>query len=167
MAFSSFDGQSVHSRIVLFKGMIRGGFSFYTNYQSAKGKHVDQHPQGSLLFYWKELDTQVRMNGSIKKLSAAESDEYFASRDRLSQIGAWASQQSQKIESYQVLQDRMAEFEKKFTGTSVPRPPHWGGFHLIPLTMEFWFAKPGRLHERYCFERSSETSEWSRSLKFP
>ncbi len=168
MAFCTSSENAPSARMVLFKGMVRGGFSFYTNYTSTKGEAVSKNPQSSLLFFWRELDTQIRVEGPVAKLTDEESDSYFATRDRHSQIGAWASLQSQKIDSFETLQKRYQEFEQKFLNHKVPRPPHWGGLHLLPLKIEFWFARPGRLHERYIYERETSLHEnWERYFKYP
>ncbi len=154
-------------RIVLFKGMIRGGFSFFTNYLSPKGQALLVHPAASLNFFWAPLARQVRIEGQVHPLTRAEAEEYFRTRARLSQIGAWASLQSQNLSGFDVFHQRVKEMETKFAGREVPCPPNWGGFHLIPQSMEFWFGRDGRLHERYIFERENPYSPWQRSLKFP
>lgn len=154
-------------RTVLYKGLVRGGFSFYTNYNSQKGKELAANPQASLLFYWRELDMQVRIDGVTDKLTDQESDEYFATRARISQIGAWASAQSETIRNHEELEKKHAELEKKFAKSKVPRPPYWGGYRVLPLKIEFWFSREGRLHERYVYERISLEAAWSTSMKSP
>jgi pyridoxamine 5'-phosphate oxidase len=154
-------------RTVFYKGIVRGGLSFYTNYNSQKSSELLNSKRAALLFFWKEFDQQIRLEGIVEKLSAAESEAYFRTRPRLSQIGAWASEQSSVISSLQVLADRVTAFEKKFAGQDVPCPPHWGGFHLLPLKYEFWFGRTGRLHERYIYERSALSAAWARSLRSP
>lgn len=151
-------------RTVLFKGLVRNGFSFYTNYESQKGRELVEHPQTGLLFHWSFLEQQVRIEGTAEKLTRSESEAYFRSRDRLSQIGAWASEQSREIPDPNWLIKRFEEFEKKFPD-QVPCPPHWGGFRVEPRAMEFWFGRPGRLHERYVYER--QASGWRKSRKSP
>lgn len=154
-------------RTVLYKGLVRGGFSFYTNYNSQKGKELAVNPQTALLFYWRELDMQVRIDGTADRLTEQESDAYFSSRARLSQIGAWASAQSEKIKNHEELEKKHAELEKKFADGEVPRPPYWGGYRVVPLKIEFWFSREGRLHERYVYERASAESPWKTFMKSP
>ena len=160
------------ARAVLFKGIIEGGLSFFTNYDSPKAKDLFENPRASLLFYWSPLFQQIRIQGKVKKLSAEQSDHYFATRARLSQLGAWASPQSSKISDFNFLTKRVKEFDQKFQGKAVPRPKNWGGFTLIPDYFEFWFGKDGRLHERYVYEyqntrRSIHTCEWDRYFISP
>lgn len=154
-------------RTVLFKGMVRDGFSFYTNYESQKSKELLVTGRAALLFYWPVMDLQIRIEGKVEKLTAEESAKYFKTRPRLSQIGAWSSNQSAKITSHQEIDEKVADFEKKFAGLEVPCPPFWGGFHVLPLTMEFWFARVGRLHDRFVYQRGSLTDSWQRSIKAP
>ena len=162
-------------RIVYFKGMIRGGFSFYTNYLGRKGHDLEKNPNICANFYWPHLDEQVRISGIVEKLTASESDQYFASRPRLSQLGAWTSLQSEELQSFDQFHQRMAEIEKRFAGQKVPRPPHWGGYRILPREIEFWFGKSGRLHERYVytatngFDKISDPQDytWKTSLRFP
>ncbi|MFN7455392.1 MAG: pyridoxamine 5'-phosphate oxidase [Pseudobdellovibrionaceae bacterium] len=159
-------------RTVLFKGLTENGFCFYTNYQSQKARELDSHSRASLLFFWSVMDLQIRIQGLVKKLSAEKSDEYFSSRPRLSQIGAWASAQSARISSLQELEEKVSAYEQKFQGKEIPRPPHWGGYEVIPLQIEFWFGKQGRLHERYVFERSEAQAsqgiqQWTTYMKSP
>jgi len=154
-------------RTVLFKGLIRKGFSFYTNYESPKAQDLIETGKAALLFYWPSLETQIRLEGLAAKLTRAESESYFASRPRLSQLGAWASHQSQKIKDHEELERRVIAFEEKFKGQNVPCPPYWGGFHLLPLKFEFWFARSGRLHERYVFERQELEGSWETSTRSP
>src|SRR5262249_6839507 len=130
-------------RTVLFKGLIRGGFSFYSNYESTKGKNLKEQPRAALLFFWPHLEEQVRIEGKVAKLSRKESVAYFKTRPRDSQIGSWASRQSREIPDQNWLLDRFVEYEKRYPG-EVPCPPYWGGYRLEPQLMEFWFGKPGR-----------------------
>jgi len=136
------------SRHVLLKGFDHG-FVFFTNYTSQKGRELLDHPQASICFPWNILARQVRVVGTVEKVSSAESDDYFGSRPRGSQIGAWASHQSEVIADRSVLESRWAEADKRFEGTEVPRPPHWGGFRVLPREVEFWQGKPSRLHDRF------------------
>lgn len=154
-------------RTVLFKGLVRGGFSFYTNYESPKGQDLISTKIAALLFYWPVMDTQIRITGPVEKLTRQESEAYFASRPRLSQLGAWASSQSQKIKDHDELEKRVKEFDEKFKGKDIPCPSHWGGFHVLPLKFEFWFARSGRLHERYVYERKTLNSDWENSVRSP
>lgn len=135
------------ARIVLLKSFDERGFVFYTNYNSRKGGDLAENPRACLLFYWSRLWRQVRIEGTIKKVSESESDEYFHSRPLGSKIGAWASDQSEPVESRSQLEKRFEEFGEKF-GDNVPRPPHWGGYRLIPREIEFWQGRENRLHDR-------------------
>lgn len=147
-----------HSRVVYNRGLKPEGLVFYTNYQSAKGEELAHHPFASVLTYWPELERQVRMEGTVEKLSEKESDEYFASRPRESQIGAWASNQSEPIASREVLENRVKMFAEKFEGKEVSRPPHWGGYFFKPNKAEFWQGRPSRLHDRIVYEH--EEGNW-------
>lgn len=136
------------ARIVLLRGFNETGISFFTNYASKKGQDLKANPKACLNFFWPELERQIRINGSIQSLPANESDAYFASRPRESQLGAWASHQSEIIPSKEYLMEKFKNLEKEFEGRSIPRPPHWGGFLLVPHSFEFWQGRPSRLHDR-------------------
>ncbi len=139
---------SPSSRIVLLKGIQEDGFVFFTNYESRKGKDIEQNPTVSLLFFWKEMERQVRIEGIATKISEEESDTYFNSRPRESKIGAWCSPQSTRIVNREILQENVEMYEKKFENIGVPRPVNWGGYVVQPQLMEFWQGRPGRLHDR-------------------
>lgn len=141
------------SRIVYMRDLLEEGIVFYTNYLSKKGEQTELNPQVAVLFYWDCTERQVRIEGTIEKVSEELSDDYFASRPRISQIGAWASEQSKEIPNRETLDERVRLFEEKFPDR-VPRPPHWGGYLIKPQYFEFWQGRVGRLHDRFCFERS-------------
>ncbi len=157
----------VASRIVLLKGADERGFRFYTNYESDKGSQLEAHPQVALCFHWKQLreGVQVRVEGLARKLQEEESDTYFASRPRLSQLGAWASLQSQTLPDRDTFEQRMARFEHEFEGREVSRPPHWGGYVVEPDMLEFWYGAEFRLHERVRWSRHGQT--WTSRLLYP
>ena len=144
------DGQP-SARVVLLKSFDELGFVFYTNYQSRKGKDLAENPRAGLLFYWSQLWRQVRIEGVVEKISAAESEEYFQSRPLGSKLGAWASNQSEVVDNREKLEARFAELEKRF-GAEVPRPEHWGGYRLKPNSIEFWQGRDNRLHDRLRYQ---------------
>ena len=144
------------ARVVLLKGFDDAGFSFYTNYESKKGKQLAQNPFASLTFFWPELERQVRIEGVVAKVSAQDSDDYFAVRPKGSQIGAWASPQSMVIPSRDILIHNQQTLEEKYANKTVDRPQHWGGYILKPSLIEFWQGRHSRLHDRICYELSGE-----------
>jgi pyridoxamine 5'-phosphate oxidase len=144
-----------NGRIVLLKN-VSEGFSFYTNYQSSKGESLNKHPQACITFFWAELERQIRIEGITKKVDSATAEIYFKNRPRASQIGAWVSEQSSRIESRDILELAFKELEAKYEGQEIPKPPHWGGFELIPSYFEFWQGRTSRLHDRVIYELSDE-----------
>lgn len=156
-------------RVVYYKGTIRGGLSFYTNYHGAKARDIETNPKVSANFFWAELAQQVRVEGIAVKLTRAENEAYFRTRARLSQIGAWASHQSEEIPGYEYFQNRLHEMEKRFDGVEVPCPEFWGGYRIEVTKWEFWFGHAGRLHERYVYSRagSGSGSGWKTGMVSP
>lgn len=152
-------------RMLLLKHADEDGFVFYTNYESRKGRELLANPNAAMCFHWQPLELQVRVEGRATPVEGAEADEYFASRARGSQIGAWASQQSRSIAEERLLERRVAEFERRFEGADVPRPPHWSGFRLVPDRIEFWKGMPSRLHRRELYTRARDG--WTVEILFP
>ena len=146
------------ARIVLLKSATADGFIFFTNYNSHKGKELEENPFACLVFFWKELERQIRITGTIEKISAAESDEYFYSRPVGSRIGAWASPQSSVIPSRKTIETNIVKYEQEFAGTKITRPPHWGGYIVKPTLIEFWQGRPNRLHDRIQYSKTQEGS---------
>ena len=145
-------------RTVLYKGVLDGAVRLVTNYDSRKGRELTDNPHGALMFFWPVLDRQVRMEGRLERAPASESDAYFASRDRESQLGAWASAQSQPVPTRAALMAAFQRVQERFAGAPVPRPPHWGVVHLIPERIELWLAGAHRLHDRFAYTR--EVAGW-------
>jgi pyridoxamine 5'-phosphate oxidase len=168
MALATVDSDGLPDlRMVLLKGHDEQGFVFYTNEDSAKGRELTANPRAALLFHWKSLRRQVRVRGPVEAVSEAESDDYFASRPRGSQIGAWASKQSRPLESRFALEKAVASFTAKFGLGAVPRPPHWHGFRIVPSAIEFWHDRPFRLHDRIRFSRSTQDAPWTKDRLYP
>jgi pyridoxamine 5'-phosphate oxidase len=168
MALATVDADGLPDvRMVLLKGHDARGFVFYTNSHSAKGRELAGQPRAALLFHWKSLRRQVRVRGQVQVVSEAESDAYFASRPRASQVGAWASDQSASLAARSVLEDRVSEFDAKFEGADVPRPPHWRGYRIVPAEIEFWRDRRSRLHERRLFSRAKDDELWATRMLYP
>ena len=155
---------SIRQRFVLLKGFSEGGFVFFTNYNSDKAAALAQNDRSSMLFPWNELDRQVSVSGKVEKIAESESDAYFAARPRASQIAAWTSQQSQPIASRAALEAQYQATLERFDGSDVPRPPHWGGFRLVPERIEFWQGGEDRLHDRFVYQYANG---WNRSRLQP
>ncbi len=152
-------------RMVLLKGTDDRGFVIYTNLSSRKGRALSRNPRAALCFHWKSLRRQVRVEGDVEAVSDAEADAYFASRPRESRIGAWASRQSDRLTDRKELTDRLQTYEARFEGDEVPRPPHWGGFRVLPARIEFWLDQPFRLHDRLEYRRDGE--RWVTARLYP
>lgn len=162
------DDGCLATRIVLLKAFDARGFVFYTNTLSRKGRALAAHPQAALLFHWKGLrdQVQVRIEGTVVPVDAVEADAYFASRPRESQLGAWASLQSEPLPDRETFEARYAEVEARFAGAPVSRPPHWSGYRVVPQALEFWYGVPYRLHDRHAYRRDAD-GHWSRGLLYP
>ncbi len=165
LATATPDGRT-SARIVLLKGYDNHGFVFYTNTQSRKGTELAANPRAALLFHWKTLGRQIRIEGSIEPVTAEEADIYFATRARISRLGAWASDQSRPLAGRPELERRLAEQEARFPGDTIPRPPHWSGYRVIPDRFEFWQDMPYRLHDRTTLSRGTEGG-WVAARLFP
>jgi pyridoxamine 5'-phosphate oxidase len=156
-----------NARMVLLKGFDERGFVFYTNQDSNKGHELAAAPKAALTFYWKSLQRQVRLRGSVEPVSKAEADAYFASRSRMAQIGAWASKQSSALESRLAFEKAIARFTAKYAIGTVPRPPYWSGYRVVPQEIEFWQERPFRLHDRVAFMRPSLNAPWTKTRLYP
>ncbi len=173
MAIATSDASGLPNvRMVLLKGLdgpgVPGrGFVFYTNLESAKGRELAANPKAAIVFHWKSLQRQVRARGSISRVSDEEADEYYASRHRTSRIGAWASKQSRPLESRLALEKAVAIETARFGISTIPRPPHWSGFRLTPVEIEFWSDRPFRLHDRVVFRRGSADEGWTKTRLYP
>jgi pyridoxamine 5'-phosphate oxidase len=166
MALGTVDNAGQPSvRIVLLKAFDERGFVFYTNYEGRKARDLLAHPRAGLCFYWAPLDIQVRIEGTVSKVTDQEADVYFASRERLSQIGAWASRQSETVETPSALAERVAKYEREFEGRDVPRPEFWSGFRVRPERIEFWKGRPNRLHERHLYTKAG--TGWKIETLYP
>ena len=153
------------ARLVLLRGVDARGFVFFTNYNSRKGRELSGNPHAALCFYWASLDEQIRIEGRVERVSAEESDAYFAGRPRGSQLGAWASDQSNVLPSRESLEEKYREIERRFEGRTVERPSFWGGFRLAPVRIEFWYGRPDRLHDRVVYVR--DDSAWRIERLYP
>jgi pyridoxamine 5'-phosphate oxidase len=155
------------ARMVLLRGFDARGFVFYTNYESRKAGEIEANPNGALLFHWGTLERQVRVEGPLARATREESEAYFATRDRGSQLGAWASRQSQEMAERAQLDERHAAFSERFEGKAVPLPDFWGGYRLTPFSIEFWQGRPSRLHDRLRFTRETPSAPWRVQRLFP
>ena len=168
MALATVDADGLpNARMVLLKAFDERGFVFYTNFDSAKGHELSDAPKAALTFYWKALQRQVRARGSVETVSKEEADAYFASRSRMAQIGAWASKQSSPLESRMAFEKAIARYTAKFAIGTVPRPPNWSGYRVVPQEIEFWQERQFRLHDRVVFRRSSPTAPWQKTRLYP
>jgi pyridoxamine 5'-phosphate oxidase len=168
MALATVDAAGLpNARMVLLKGFDERGFVFYTNVDSIKGHELDAAPKAALTFYWKTLQRQVRARGTVELVSTEEADTYFASRSRMAQIGAWASKQSCALESRLAFEKAIARFTAKFAIGTVPRPPNWSGYRIVPQEIEFWQERPFRLHDRVSFTRAGLTARWAKTRLYP
>jgi pyridoxamine 5'-phosphate oxidase len=156
-----------NARMVLLKDFDDKGFVFYTNYESQKGQEIQATMKAALVFHWKSLRRQVRVRGVVEKVTEAEADAYFNSRPRDSRIGAWASAQSRPLEGRFALEASVAMYAAKYAIGTVPRPPHWSGFRIMPLSIEFWHDRPFRLHDRVVFRRAVPNGEWDKAKLYP
>lgn len=166
MTVATREGDKVSARTVLLKEFDANGFVFYTHLNSNKGRQLQKHPVAALTFLWLEIEQQVLVEGMVEQVTDAQADTYFASRPRVSQIGAWASDQSQPLDSRQTFENRIAEYEQKFEGQAVPRPDGWSGFRVRPVMVEFWFGREFRLHDRFRWNLD-EGNHWRSQRLYP
>ena len=167
LATASADGRP-SARMVLLKGFDERGFVFYTNLESRKAADLAANPFAALCFHWQPLEVQVRIEGRVEQVGEEEADAYYASRARGSRIGAWASRQSMQLDAYETLVARVAEYEAKYAGAEVPRPPFWSGYRVVPDRIEFWLGRPSRLHERELYLRAEgDPPRWTKELLYP
>jgi pyridoxamine 5'-phosphate oxidase len=168
MAVATVDAEGLPNvRMVLLKGFDERGFAFYTNLASVKAHELDGAPKAALTFYWKSLQRQVRARGNVEPVSAQEADAYFATRSRMAQIGAWASKQSAALESRMAFEGAIARFAAKFAIGTVPRPPFWSGYRVLPAEIEFWQERLYRLHDRIVFKRAGQAAPWTKTRLYP
>ena len=168
MTLATVDGDGLpNARMVLLKGADARGFVFFTNMGSQKGRELDAHPKAALVFHWKSLNKQVRVRGHVEHVTDDEADAYFATRAKQAQIGAWASQQSRPLESRLAFEKAIAVYAAKYALGTVPRPPYWSGYRIVPLAMEFWQDRPFRLHDRIDFRRTALDAPWSKTRLYP
>jgi pyridoxamine 5'-phosphate oxidase len=168
MALATVDADGTpNARMVLLKGFDERGFVFYTNLDSVKGHELTAAPKAALTFYWKSLQRQVRVRGNVEPVSAQEADAYFATRSRMAQIGAWASKQSAALESRLAFEKAVARYTAKFPIGTVPRPPRWSGYRVVPREIEFWQERPFRLHDRIAFRRDGPDAPWRKTRLYP
>jgi pyridoxamine 5'-phosphate oxidase len=168
MTLATVDAEGMpNARMVLLKGADERGFVFYTNRGSQKGRELDASAKAALVFYWKSLNKQVRVRGYVEPVTDAEADAYFATRAKQAQIGAWASQQSQPLESRLAFEKAVVKYAAKYAIGAVPRPPYWSGYRIVPLLIEFWQDRPFRLHDRIEFRRDTPGSPWRKMRLYP
>jgi pyridoxamine 5'-phosphate oxidase len=168
MAVATVDADGMPNvRMVLLKGVDERGFVFYTNMESTKGHELDANPKAALVFHWKSLSRQVRVRGTVERVTEAEADAYFASRARLAQIGAWASKQSAPLESRLAFEKAIAVYTAKYAIGTIPRPAHWSGYRIVPIAIEFWQDRPFRLHDRVEFTRNAKEASWRKTRLYP
>jgi pyridoxamine 5'-phosphate oxidase len=168
MTLATVDSRGLpNARMVLLKGVDERGFVFYTNMDSQKGQELDAQPRAALVFYWKSSNRQVRVRGPVERVSEKEADTYFATRPKQAQIGAWASKQSSPLESRLAFEKAVALYATKYAIGEVPRPPNWSGYRIVPMSIEFWQARPFRLHDRVEFRRERPDASWNKTRLYP